>query len=860
MKALKMKPRYIKIFIGLLLFYIGFLVINLQIVGQAAVPAVNKNMIGMQPRDTSEEKPEDLKYTITEKPLTGTTLEISGGQTINSPILNPGEKPTWPWYDKQGNPIKQLQDIKTIEVKKPLTIIGDMSEIFARMPKLENIVLDKGASVDTTGVTSFYRVFYQDSAIKSLDLSKIQGLSLDSAKNLSRVFEGDKSLESVTLSKNVVQVKDFSGLFKDCSSLTTINGIDSWKGSSATDVSNMFNGDTNLEKLDLAKFNPSPATNFSYMFAGCTALTSVGDLSQWTGSNAMDVSSMFNDDAKLEKLDLTKFNPSLATDFSYMFAGCTALSSVGDLSQWTGSNATNVSSMFNDDAKLEKLDLAKFNPSLATDFSYMFADCTALSSVGDLSQWIGSNATSVSHMFFQDSNLKKLDLSNFALKKVQFFSSMFQDCSELTTITGINSWDTSSAIYMDNMFNGDKGLTSLDLSKFNPNKVQNFSFMFNECSGLTTITGINLWDTSSAIFMNNMFKDDEKLTSLDLSDFKPNKVQYFSYMFYGCSGLTTITGINSWDVSSAIYMDHMFEGDTSFEGDKNLKSLTLNNANSENLQSVEGALNGCSQLARLDISKLNLTQANRTNFLAGCNNLWYLTLGKNSVLTNSSLPNAPDSDNPKGYPGDPENKKLICDSGTWIDKSEISDNSGTKKQYTSSDLCNLTLAGSKTFVWTPTAVTANLVGFPKNIKFNLMNTGIGTTVQGSDVQDPDNSFSVYDTTGHLKQNPVTTVSAKLISQSTNESDDNPVVFVGHNNHQLRKSQIQLAIGINNLNRLSGDVVLDTDFKPIIQYNPSSNNFKYTFNSQFKLSTYNSVVYLPDSYRATIEYQVIHSVK
>lgn len=108
-----MKPRYIKIFIGLLLFYIGFLVINLQIVGQAAVPAANKNMIGMQPRDT----PEDLKYIITEKPLTGTTLEISGGQTINSPIIDKDKKPTWPWYDKQGNPIKQLQDIKTIEVK-----------------------------------------------------------------------------------------------------------------------------------------------------------------------------------------------------------------------------------------------------------------------------------------------------------------------------------------------------------------------------------------------------------------------------------------------------------------------------------------------------------------------------------------------------------------------------------------------------------------------------------------------------------------------------------------------------------------------------------------------------------------------
>ncbi len=862
-----MKPRYIKIFIGLLLFYIGFLVINLQIVGQAAVPTVNKNMIGMQPKDTSEEKPEDLKYTITEKPLTGTTLEISGGQTINSPILDQGKKPTWPWYDKQGNPIKQLQDIKTIEVKKPLTIIGDMSEIFARMPKLENIVLDKGASVDTTGVTSFYRVFYQDSAIKSIDLSKIQGLSLDSAKNLSRVFEDDKSLESVTLSKNVDQVKDFSGLFKDCSSLTTINGIDSWKGSSAIDVSYMFNGDTNLEKLDLAKFNPSQATNFSYMFAGCTALTSVGDLSQWTGSNATNVAYMFNSDAKLEKLDLTKFNPSKATDFSYMFYHCTALSSVGDLSKWTGSNATNVSSMFDGDEALTSLDLTNFNPSGSTSFIRMFFNCKSLKSVGDLSQWTGSNATDVSNMFKDDEKLASLDLSNFNPNKVQYFSSMFEGCTALTSLGDLSKWTGSNATSVSNMFNGDEKLASLDLSNFNPNNAQYFSSMFEGCTALTSPGDLSKWTGSNATSVSNMFNGDEKLASLDLSDFKPNKVQYFSSMFQGCSELTTITGMNSWDVSSAIYMDNMFAGDKSFEGDTNLKSLTLNNANSENLQSVEGALNDCSKLARLDISKLNLTQTNRTNFLNGCNNLWYLTLGKNSVLTNSSLPNAPDSDNPKDYPGDPDNKKLICDSGTWIDKSEISDTSSTKKQYTSSDLCNLTLedlskltsAGSKTFVWTPTAVTANLVGFPKNIKFNLMNTGIGTTVQGSDVQDPDNSFSVYDTTGHLKQNPVTTVSAKLISQSTNESDDNPVVFVGHNNHQLRKSQIQLAIGINNLNRLAGDIVLDTDFKPIIQYSPSSNNFKYKFNSQFKLSTYNSVVYLPDCYRATIEYQVIHSV-
>ena len=775
-----MKPRYIKIFIGLLLFYIGFLVINLQIVGQAAVPAVNKTMIGMQPKDTSEEKPEDLKYTITEKPLTGTTLEISGGQTINSPILDQGKKPTWPWYDKQGNTIKQLQDIKTIEVKKPLTIIGDMSEIFARMPKLENIVLDKGASVDTTGVTSFYRVFYQDSAIKSIDLSKIQGLSLDSAKNLSRVFEGDKSLESVTLSKNVDQVKDFSGLFSGCSSLTTINGIDSWKGSSATDVSNMFKDDSSLKTLDLAKFNPSPATDFSYMFAGCTALTSVGDLSQWTGSNATNVSNMFKDDSSLKKLDLAKFNPSPATNFSYMFYHCTALTSVGDLSKWTGSNATDVS----------------------------------------------------------------------------------------------------------NMFNGDSSLKTLDLSNFNPINVQNFSSMFNGCSGLTTITGMNSWDVSSAIFMDNMFRGDEKLTSLDLSHFNPNKVQYFSYMFYGCLGLTTITGINSWDVSSAIYMDHMFEGD------KNLKSLTLNNANSENLQSVEGALNGCSQLARLDISKLNLTKANRTDFLNGCNNLWYLTLGKNSVLTNSSLPNAPDSDNPKGYPANITS--YLCNTGNWqvfspqkgenVEEALQNPNnlqdkktSNTKALIDSIPMLN----DITTYIWEPVPRGVVLTSVTSNIDFqNHFLTPTSVDLSNSVKLTVEDSRYCKKNAWKLGARIVLPKTAFSTDEHLTKTADDPILFTNTNEKgkYIRGSQASLQLNktqLTNTENIFYTQTIQDSTSTLLQINnnlqsfyddtdsdctvPSNKVDQTTVTSILEFSTKNAFTIFPGSYNTTIEYTVSNSV-
>ncbi len=753
--------------------------------------------------------PADIKYYLTNN---DTTLVIQGNQTIDGPRISGPIVPQWPWYGQEH--VAMRAKITTIELEGDLYLQGDISQMFASFPALTAIHFNDHI-LDTSKIYSMFGLFKDDTSLIKVDLS---GLQTQNLTNFSRVFQTDTSLTEVKLPTYTDQVRDFSALFAGCSSLTMISGIDSWTGSNATNVASMFDGDAKLEKLDLTKFNPSKATDFSNMFANCKALTSVGDLSQWTGSNAKNVSSMFDGDEALTSLDLTNFNPSGAKSFFGMFSGCSKLTSVGDLNKWTGSNATNVAYMFNGDEALTSLDLTNFNPSKSTSFSGMFSKCTALTSVGDLSQWTGSNAMDVSYMFNGDEKLTSLDLTNFNPRQATDFSAMFSNCKALKNMGNLSKWTGSNATNVTYMFNGCDALESLDLTNFNPRQATNLSAMFSYCGSLKDLSSINSWHIEAAEDINYMFLYDSKLT----------------------------------------------------------KPIVLNNSNDPNNSSVQKnklgsakqTFAGCSQLTQLDISKLNLTQADRTDFLNGCNNLWYLTLGKNSVLTNSSLPNAPDSDNPKDYPGDPDNKELICDSGTWIDKSEISDTSSTKKQYTSSDLCNLTLedlskltsAGSKTFVWTPTAVTANLVGFPKNIKFNLMNTGIGTTVQGSDVQDPDNSFSVYDTTGHLKQNPVTTVSAKLISQSTNESDDNPVVFVGHNNHQLRKSQIQLAIGINNLNRLSGDVVLDTDFKPIIQYNPSSNNFKYTFNSQFKLSTYNSVVYLPDSYRATIEYQVIHSVK
>ena len=89
---------------------------------------------------------------------------------------------------------------------------------------------------------------------------------------------------------------------------------------------------------------------------------------------------------------------------------------------------------------------------------------------------------------------------------------------------------------MSEMFRGCQNLTSLDLSNFKTEDVQNMSKMFADCNNLT---------------------------SLDLSNFKTEKVQDMSYMFYGCNSLQTIYCNNTWTYSP--YWD-MFSGCTSLQG------------------------------------------------------------------------------------------------------------------------------------------------------------------------------------------------------------------------------------------------------------------------------------------------------
>lgn len=187
-----------------------------------------------------------------------------------------------------------------------------------------------------------------------------------------------------------------------------------------------------------------------------------------------------------------------------------------------------------------------------TDMSYMFSDCSALTSL-DVSNFNTANVTDMGGMFEYCESLKALDLSNFNTANVTDMSYMFDGSSALTSLN-VSNFDTGNVTDMYCMFRDCSSLKSLDVTKFNTANVTNMMFMFNNCSSLT---------------------------SLDVSNFNTAKVTAMSAMFSNCSSLTTIFCNDDWKSDVVQNSPNMFKNCTKLKGavsyDANKTDVTMAN-------------------------------------------------------------------------------------------------------------------------------------------------------------------------------------------------------------------------------------------------------------------------------------------
>ncbi|MCO6558592.1 MAG: InlB B-repeat-containing protein [Bifidobacterium sp.] len=110
-------------------------------------------------------------------------------------------------------------------------------------------------------------------------------------------------------------------------------------------------------------------------------------------------------------------------------------------------------------------------------------------------------------------------------------------------------------------------LKTADVGNLDTSSASHIGYMFHDLAHLTTVTGINKWDTSTVVDMNHMFLNDSALVgdvdrspqaapngrSFDLSHWKTAKVKDMTSMFQGCSSLQSLD-ISGFDMSGLTWL------------------------------------------------------------------------------------------------------------------------------------------------------------------------------------------------------------------------------------------------------------------------------------------------------------------
>ena len=189
--------------------------------------------------------------------------------------------------------------------------------------------------------------------------------------------------------------------------------------------------------------------------------------------------------------------------------------------------------------------------------SWMFQNCSNLKSITFDENFDTSEVMDMSYMFFGCSALEELDVRSFDTSHVTSMNYMFANCSRLSRLK-VSGFDTSRVENMNWMFGACSSLAELDVSSFDTSRVTSMSYMFSNCSRLIRLD-VSGFNTSRVTRMSGMFSGCSRLTKLNVSNFDTSQVTDMSFMFYNCSNLSRLD-IEGFDTSRVKKMRSMFYG------------------------------------------------------------------------------------------------------------------------------------------------------------------------------------------------------------------------------------------------------------------------------------------------------------
>ena len=353
------------------------------------------------------------------------------------------------------------------------------------------------------------------------------------------------------------------GLFAALPLLSDFNS-DNFKVDNVVNMQAFFNRNPNLIDIDFAAdWDVSNVEIMIGTFYNCPGLQNLDGLARWKTDSLIDMNRMFYNCTSLSNIDgLLNWNLSNATNISSIFYHCTNITNINALINWDVSNVIYATGICYGCTSLTNIDgLANWNTSNVEDFAGFFYDCTSLTSVDSLSNWNTSGA--------------------------KYFIALFYNCTSLTNINGLKKWNTSNVEDMSYLFTDCTSLLNFDaLANWNTSNVENMNFTFGMGTAKTKInntpvdfSSLSNWNVAQVTNMASMFQN------LNIISYKPFKkwnvgsVESFNNTFNQTqlgSVVTTLEGLESWNVSRATNMGLMFAENASLTDASAINNWDIN--------------------------------------------------------------------------------------------------------------------------------------------------------------------------------------------------------------------------------------------------------------------------------------------
>lgn len=469
---------------------------------------------------------------------------------------------------------------------------------------------------------------------------------------------------------NTEDVKDMSYMFNGCRSLESIN-LSKFKTGSDTTMRSMFRHCSSLKSIDVSGFDTHNVRNMRSMFDSCVNVTTI-DVSKFETYNVTDMQQMFYKCSSLTYLDVNGFNTHNVRNMSHMFHGCSSLSFLYVDNFDTG-DVTTMRSMFNGCSGIGMLDVRKFNTGKVKDMSYMFYNCSYLY-VLDCKFNDTRDVTNMSYMFKNCKRLPELDLYRFNVQNVDSMLGMFENCSNLETIYTDKDWKSTSkttSAKSAKMFSGcekltggygtkyDAGKTNIEYARPDKEGVKGY---FTDITETHEVYGVLSADGKTFTLRYDedrvankgvlpaewgayeYIEKREKVETIVLDESMdmaiPNKIAFWFDDFYDVTSVQNIQYLHTDNVTDMRYLfnecAHLTSIDLSgfntsgvtkmkgmFKGCKALKELDLNSFDMSKVTDAEEMFSGCKELTtircRKDWSSLGITQS--TDMFKNCNKL-----------------------------------------------------------------------------------------------------------------------------------------------------------------------------------------------------------------------------------------------